>query len=225
MSTHVAVANSSLRILSEFMYAMSVCNPETNARQYLKGITMSIATLKARMKSNAEAVQAIVQEMTCLEDAFQYAGNLTRKQGGFTVAAAGFSPRAIEILHSFCMKADLRLLDPPLKPRVDQIHTAVTPVDWGIAETGTLVINSVSEDVRLATMLAETHIALLPASKILPNAEAIESILDETLKTDAAAYTAFITGASRTADIERVLAIGVHGPRELHILIMEENDA
>lgn len=68
-------------------------------------------------------------------------------------------------------------------------------------------------------MLAETHVALLPANNIKPNSETLEKDLDPILKTESSSYLAFITGASRTADIERVLAIGVHGPQELHILI------
>jgi L-lactate dehydrogenase complex protein LldG len=61
----------------------------------------------------------------------------------------------------------------------------------------------------------------LPASKIEPDAETLEKALDGILKTEPSAYLTFITGASRTADIERVLAIGVHGPQELHIIIMD----
>jgi len=71
-------------------------------------------------------------------------------------------------------------------------------------------------------MLAETHVAILPAEKIQPEAGSIADEVNALLQTDAPAYTTFITGASRTADIERVLAIGVHGPQELHILIREE---
>ncbi len=72
-------------------------------------------------------------------------------------------------------------------------------------------------------MLAETHIAVLPASKIKPDSAALAKELNAVLMADTPAYYTFITGASRTADIERVLTIGVHGPQELHILIVEED--
>ncbi|TES94717.1 MAG: lactate utilization protein, partial [Desulfobacteraceae bacterium] len=154
---------------------------------------------------------------------FQYTVNITKEQGGQNVAATGLAAKEQSLLKKQCETADLALLEFPLRPHANEIHTSLTPVDWGIAETGTLVLDSTSEDVRIATMLAETHVAVLPASKIKPDSASLENELNAILKTDASLYYAFITGASRTADIERVLAIGVHGPQELHILIMEEN--
>ena len=180
--------------------------------------------LVVQMTNKAKAVQAIVEEMTSLEDAFRYTLQMTKEQGGRHVAAAGFNPQEFDTLKPMFKDQRLNLLRPPLRGHADKIHTAITPVDWGLADTGTLVLNSASEDVRLATMLADTHVALLPVSKIVPDVESIEKDLDDILKTEPAAYLAFITGPSRTADIERVLAIGVHGPQALHILIME-NDA
>lgn len=178
-----------------------------------------------QMKEKAEAVQVIVSTIHTMEDAFQYTVDITKKQGGGNVAAAGLKPDEQDLLKNQCEASGLRLLGLPLRPQATEIHTSLTPVDWGVAETGTLVLDSTSEDVRIATMLAETHIAVLPASKIKPDTASLEDDLNAVLKADVPSYTAFITGASRTADIERVLAIGVHGPQELHILIMEENRA
>jgi L-lactate dehydrogenase complex protein LldG len=183
---------------------------------------MSNGQLINCMKTKAEAVQAIVKKPKSLADAFRYTLRLTRRQVGRNVAAIGFTAEDFETLKSMCKDADLSLFNPPLRPHAGEIHTAITPVEWGIAETGTLVLNSSSEDIRLATMLADIHVALLPASKIKADVGAIEKDLDATLKKDPSVYLAFITGPSRTADIERVLAIGVHGPQELHILIMED---
>ncbi|MBW2228024.1 MAG: lactate utilization protein [Deltaproteobacteria bacterium] len=150
-------------------------------------------------------------------------GHRVEKQGGKTVAASGLTSDEVRFLKKACETFQLELLDFPLKLHAGGIHTSLTPVDWGIAETGTLVIDSSSEDVRIATMLAETHIAVLPASKIKPDSAALEKELNAVLLADAPSYYTFITGASRTADIERVLAIGVHGPQELHVLIVKED--
>jgi len=97
----------------------------------------------------------------------------------------------------------------------------LTMADYGIAETGTLVIGSRDENLRLATMLCDIHVAVLPVSGIREQAEDIADQMTAWMQTGGD-YTAFITGASRTADIERVLAIGVHGPLELHILLLED---
>ena len=82
-------------------------------------------------------------------------------------------------------------------------------------------MDSTSEDFRIATMLSETHVAILPRSRVVPDAMALESELTSALKA-APKYLAFVSGASRTADIERVLTIGVHGPQEFHILFLED---
>jgi L-lactate dehydrogenase complex protein LldG len=108
-----------------------------------------------------------------------------------------------------------------LRSHIGSLHTGFTIADWGIAETATLVLDSSAEDVRIATTLTETHVAVLPRSRIKPDSASLEPELEAFIARPGS-YLAFISGASRTADIERVLTIGVHGPQELHILITEE---
>lgn len=115
---------------------------------------------------------------------------------------------------------DIRLIRENLREHPGGIDMGVTRVDFGIAETGTLVLNSDSEETRLSTMLCETHVAILEEGKIRKTALSMADELNDLVK-HPSSYTAFITGASRTADIERVLALGVHGPLELVILLVE----
>ena len=184
---------------------------------------MPISDLIQLMKEKAEAVHAVVVKIKTMKEAFQYTLDLTRRQGGTSIVAMGLESQDLNLLEDACKSADITFLKPPFRLHANDIHTALTPVDWGIAETGTLVLDSSSEDVRIATMLSETHVALLPVSKIRPDVTSLENEINSVLMADDSSYYAFITGASRTADIERVLAIGVHGPQELHILMMEGN--
>jgi len=175
--------------------------------------------LNQLMAEKAGAVQAIVSEIESFDEAVSYAVELARKNQFQTVAAPAMDDVQLSVLTPACQAGGLTLLESPLIEQVDRVEATLTGADWGIAETGTLVLKSASEDIRLATMLAEVHIAVLAESRIVPDSAAIAPHLNEILMGDSPSYTAFITGASRTADIERVLAIGVHGPQELHILI------
>ena len=79
------------------------------------------------------------------------------------------------------------------------------------------------EHHRLVSLLPAVHIAILPAAAILGTlGEALAAIRDESGVVRARAIT-FITGPSRTADIELTLVVGVHGPKELHVILTPEN--
>ena len=90
----------------------------------------------------------------------------------------------------------------------------------GIAQTGTCVVVTDDEALRLETMLPEGSVILLNSADILPDLPSAAPFLRAEQTQGRASYVSFITGPSRTADIERVSAIGVHGPLELHIVLI-----
>ena len=79
-----------------------------------------------------------------------------------------------------------------------------------------------SEEVRIGSMVAELSIMLVKKSTLLDRLEDSAPLMLDLLTRGGASYTAMITGPSRTADIERVGALGVHGPLELHIVLLED---
>jgi|UniRef100_A0A7V6A5S6 L-lactate dehydrogenase complex protein LldG len=175
-------------------------------------------------KEKAAAVQVVISEIAGVSEAFDYAADLTAKQGGRVMAAFGWEGQDRVTLEAACGRAGVSLVTGNLREHAATLHTALTLADWGIADTGSLVLDSSSEDLRLATMLAEIHVAVLPLSRLKPDAFALEDELNRLLASPPR-YLTFITGASRTADIERVLTIGVHGPGELHVLLLKDQES
>lgn len=94
----------------------------------------------------------------------------------------------------------------------------INEVEGAIAETGSLIEISDRIQKRLVSTLPEIHLAILSKSKIFPDLKTALKALRSNLHT----YVTFISGPSRTADIERVLTIGVHGPEKLIILCIED---
>lgn len=101
-----------------------------------------------------------------------------------------------------------------------QAEAGITGVNFAIADTGTLVLESTAEDIRLATTLPPKQFALLDPEKIVADGLQAVKPLRQLHQRASRNYIAYVTGPSRTADIERVLTIGVHGPKELFILLI-----
>lgn len=158
----------------------------------------------------------------CEADLSPPAGNLCDQKRGKIIAAPDLDETARQRFADMCQPAGIRVIHQGLREHLGGIDIGITWAGWGIAETGTLVIDSTSEEIRLATMISEIHICILPKKRIVGTADEIADALGAAMAKPSN-YTAFITGASRTADIERVLALGVHGPLELHVLLLEED--
>jgi len=93
----------------------------------------------------------------------------------------------------------------------------ISQMDFGMAATGSLVQCADAVDKRLVSTLPSMHIAILSTAALLPDLPAVIARLDPRNS----AYLSFITGPSRTADIERVLTIGAHGPERLVIVLVD----
>ncbi len=98
----------------------------------------------------------------------------------------------------------------------------ITSAQAGIAETGTLVLDSSVEQNRLVSLVPPIHIAILDASRIYATLGETLAALKNGGKEVSPAIT-LITGPSRTADIELTLAIGVHGPQEIYVIINQSS--
>ena len=94
----------------------------------------------------------------------------------------------------------------------------LSTAEWAIAETGSLVLTSGPGRGRTVTLLPPTYVAIVPAEKILSTVpEAIEKYAGDG---ELPANVCFHSGPSRSGDIEMVLAIGVHGPGDVHVVLV-----
>jgi L-lactate dehydrogenase complex protein LldG len=102
-----------------------------------------------------------------------------------------------------------------------QFDVGITSAQAAIAETGTLVLEQAHERNRLVSLLPPVHIAIVNAGDIC--ATMSEAITRARNESDTSSAITFITGPSRTADIELTLTIGVHGPKELYVIVYRSN--
>lgn len=198
--------------------------------------------------SKAEAVSAVVRKISSMQEALEYTVKICDEKeacqlllsgcelavsnsaaqlcqfssGEKLIAAPDLDRNTMTGLQALAQARDIKVVSSGLRKYAYGLDIGLAVADLGLAETGTLVLECSAEDLRLSTMLCEINILILPVSRMRTGTDEAEEDLAAMMK-DGAAYLSFITGASRTADIERVLALGVHGPLELHVLLWEDD--
>lgn len=87
---------------------------------------------------------------------------------------------------------------------------------YGLADTGSVVLAAAPDEPRARSLLPDVHVTLLDEDRILPGLDELFA----SLGTDLPSALAIVTGPSRSADIEQKLVVGVHGPREVHVVLL-----
>lgn len=160
-------------------------------------------------------VGATVERVTSLAEAAARVAALCKERGART-AAAWEAPALVGVLAAV-RDAGLTVLAADAEPAaVAAAEVGITGADWGIAESGTLVLASGPGRPRLASLLPAVHMAILPAGHVLPDLAALFARTG-----DLPSALTFITGPSRSADIGFTPVLGAHGPTEVVVLVVE----
>jgi L-lactate utilization protein LutC len=98
------------------------------------------------------------------------------------------------------------------------VDVGITSAEYALADTGTLVMLASPENARLVSLLPPAHLAIIPREILLTGLEELFTRIPSPM--DLTSAMVLITGPSRTADIEQILVRGVHGPGEIHAVIV-----
>jgi len=108
-----------------------------------------------------------------------------------------------------------------LRQKVLRADLGVTGVDYGIAETGSCVLLAGEGVSRLVSLVPPIYVALVEKGQVLPSLDEFFTLhRDRFLKQGLGSYMNIISGPSRSADIEQTLVTGVHGPGNVHLLLV-----
>jgi L-lactate utilization protein LutC len=112
----------------------------------------------------------------------------------------------------------IRSSEPFSREAIATTEVGITAADYALADTGSLVMFTESNESRLLSLLPPCHIAVIESSRIVASLDDVFRL--RPLPGTGSSAMVVITGPSRTADIEMRLVRGVHGPGEIHVIIM-----
>jgi L-lactate dehydrogenase complex protein LldG len=121
-----------------------------------------------------------------------------------------------ELVETFARNAELAGFTVHRDAVPELEDAGVSEASWGVAETGSVVLAASPEEPRAASLLPWVHVSLLREDRIVPSLEELFAAVGA----DLPSALAIVTGPSRSADVEQTLTVGVHGPGEVHVVLL-----
>ena len=175
-----------------------------------------------------------VQRCEGAEEALDYVASLVRSLGVTSVARSEQAvfdtvpvDAAVAGAGGLCWPA---VYDGPasrteVRQRLAESGMGITGADYAIAETGSVVVAPRQGLSRLVSVVPPVHVAIVRPSDVVGTLDdlfALRRLEYARNGGDMGSYLNFITGPSRTADIEQTIVVGVHGPREVHLALLNK---
>lgn len=168
----------------------------------------------ARFRAEAQRMSSTIDEVASLEDVpaaiarYLGASGLPREGVAWPTLAALDWQAAGLVVVARSVTAD----DP----------VGITGCFCAIAETGTLMLCTGPETAAATSLLPETHIAVVPVARIVASMEDAWTLLRTEYGTALPRAVNFVSGPSRTGDIEMTIVLGAHGPYRVHLLLVDD---
>ena len=118
-------------------------------------------------------------------------------------------------------EAGLQLSDRIVKTGLADCDVSITGCECLVARTGTIVMSSAQESGRSTSVYAPVHICIAYSNQLVYDVKDALQLVKEKYYNAIPSLITFATGPSRTADIEKTLVVGVHGPKEVYLFLVE----
>lgn len=184
------------------------------------------ATLVGQFKAKFEDLRGHVHLVKTWEEAARAAAAVCRDAAPECVALAPLPEAMRKAFHRNCEDAPYTVIGPPyaadaLPEAIGAAQIGVSSAEFAVAATGTLVEVTTDDAYRLVSSLPRVHICVFSARDLVGNLHDASPRLRAILQSHEGDCTvSFISGPSRTGDIEMILTLGVHGPEEAHAIVL-----
>ena len=158
-----------------------------------------------------------------VDEAAKVTNTIAKERGKGRVCCAPFTVKGREFEH--LVHSDLpfqKLLSGDALKEFENIDVGITLCSAAISQTGSLVEISENDNYKMLSSISRVHIAILEASKIVQNLSDLAPLIRAQFGSDRKPNITLIGGPSRTSDIELKSVLGVHGPHEVHVVVITE---